>query len=84
MNALGQIQPLKAWHYWIQVLKNLVSRESDQAQLNLFPDLKEILHVHTAGNSPAMADAASMTLLSNKKIQENGQRLEQKLFLLLL
>ena len=29
--------------------------------------------MHTAGNSPAMADAASMTLLSNKKIQENGQ-----------
>jgi acetyl-CoA C-acetyltransferase len=51
----------------------------DQAQLNLFPDLKEILHVHTAGNSPAMADAASMTLLSNKKIQEHGQKARAKI-----
>tara|TARA_Y100000385_G_C13038090_1_gene613967 strand:- start:49 stop:1248 length:1200 start_codon:yes stop_codon:yes gene_type:complete len=53
--------------------KKLGEQGVDQAQLNLFPDLKEIIHVHTAGNSPAMADAASMTLLSNKKIQENGQ-----------
>jgi acetyl-CoA C-acetyltransferase len=47
--------------------------------LNLFPDLKEILHVHTAGNSPAMADAASMTVLSNNKIQENGQMARAKI-----
>lgn len=51
----------------------------DKAQLNFFPDLKEILHVHTAGNSPAMADAASMTLLSNQKIQENGQKARAKI-----
>ena len=54
--------------------KKLGEQGVDHAQLNLFPDLKEILHVHTPGNSPAMADAASMTLLSNKKIQENGQK----------
>jgi len=51
----------------------------DQAQLNFFPGLKEIVHVHTAGNSPAMADAASITLLSNKEIQENGQRARAKI-----
>ena len=52
---------------------------ADQAQLNFFPNLKEIVHVHTAGNSPAIADAASMTLLSNKKIQENGHRARAKI-----
>jgi len=51
----------------------------DHAQLNFFPSLKEIVHVHTAGNSPAMADAASITLLSNKEIQENGQRARAKI-----
>jgi acetyl-CoA C-acetyltransferase len=59
--------------------KKLGEQGVDQAQLNLFPDLKEILHVHTAGNSPAMADAASMTLLSNKKIQENGKKARAKI-----
>ena len=59
--------------------KQLGEQGVDQAQLNLFPDLKEISHVHTAGNSPAMADAASMTLLSNKKIQENGQQVRAKI-----
>ena len=51
----------------------------DKAQLYLFPDLKEISHIHTAGNSPAMADAASLTLLSNKKIQENGKKARVKI-----
>ena len=46
----------------------------DQAQLNYFHNLEAIAHVHTAGNSPAMADAASMTLLSNKELQENGKK----------
>ena len=59
--------------------KKLGEQGVDQAQLNFFPDLKEILHVHTAGNSPAMADAASMTLLSNKKIQENGKKARAKI-----
>ena len=54
--------------------KKLGEQGVDQAQLNFFPSLKEIVHVHTAGNSPAMADAASITLLSNKEIQENGQK----------
>jgi len=59
--------------------KKLGEQGVDKAQLKIFPDLKEILHVHTAGNSPAMADAASMTLLSNKKIQENGQKARAKI-----
>ncbi len=59
--------------------KKLGEQGVDKAQLNLFPDLKEILHVHTAGNSPAMADAASMTVLSNNKIQENGQMARAKI-----
>ena len=59
--------------------KQLGEQGVDQAQLNLFPTLKEISHVHTAGNSPAMADAASMTLLSNKKMQDDGQRARAKI-----
>ena len=59
--------------------KKLGEQGVDQAQLNFFPSLKEIVHVHTAGNSPAMADAASITLLSNKEIQENGQRARAKI-----
>ena len=37
----------------------------DDLQLKHFPDLAEITHIHTAGNSPAMSDAASITLLSS-------------------
>ena len=51
----------------------------DKAQLNFFPELKEISHIHTAGNSPAMADAASLTLLSSHSIQENGIRARAKI-----
>ena len=44
----------------------------DAHQLASFPDLGEIRHVHTAGNSPAMADAASLVLVGN---EEAGQHL---------
>ena len=37
----------------------------DALQLKYFPQLSEIVHIHTAGNSPAMSDAASITLLSS-------------------
>jgi acetyl-CoA C-acetyltransferase len=37
----------------------------DDLQLKHFPQLAEIAHIHTAGNSPAMSDAASITLLSS-------------------
>jgi len=59
--------------------KKLGEQGVDQAQLKFFPSLKEIMHVHTAGNSPAMADAASITLLSKKEIQENGQKARAKI-----
>ena len=59
--------------------KKLGEQGVDQAQLTLFPSLKEIVHVHTAGNSPAMADAASITLLSHKEIQENGHKSRAKI-----
>lgn len=37
----------------------------DAHQLASFPDLDEVRHIHTAGNSPAMADAASLVLVGN-------------------
>ena len=39
----------------------------DKIQLKYFPELDKITHIHTAGNSPAMSDAASITLLSKSK-----------------
>jgi acetyl-CoA C-acetyltransferase len=38
----------------------------DAHQLASFPELGEIRHIHTAGNSPAMADAASLVLVGNQ------------------
>ena len=45
----------------------------DKLQLEYFSHLEQITHIHTAGNSPAMADAASMTLLSNSKHSSSGK-----------
>ena len=45
----------------------------DALQLKYFPKLKEIKHIHTPGNSPAMADAASITFLSKYKHSTNAQ-----------
>jgi len=39
----------------------------DAHQLASFPDLAEIRHIHTAGNSPAMADAASLVLVGSEE-----------------
>lgn len=39
----------------------------DAMYLRDFPELGEISHVHTAGNSPAMADAASTLLIGSKE-----------------
>jgi acetyl-CoA C-acetyltransferase len=44
----------------------------DDYQLAGYPQLREIRHIHTAGNSPAMADAASLVLVGNR---EAGRRL---------
>jgi len=45
----------------------------DELQLKLFPELRQINHIHTAGNSPAMADAASITILSHSKYLDSNQ-----------
>ena len=44
--------------------KELGDSGVDKIQLKYFPELAKIDHIHTAGNSPAMSDAASITLLS--------------------
>ena len=44
----------------------------DALQLTEHPSLQAISHVHTAGNSPAMADAASLVLLVDKSLQGQG------------
>ena len=44
----------------------------DALQLTEHPSLQAISHVHTAGNSPAMADAASLVLLGDKSLQGQG------------
>ena len=44
----------------------------DDLQLKYFPQLSEISHIHTAGNSPAMADAASITLLSSSNLSPSS------------
>ena len=51
----------------------LGKRGVDELQLKLFPELKQINHIHTAGNSPAMADAASITILSNSKHSDSDK-----------
>lgn len=40
----------------------------DQFQLAAHPVLERIEHIHTAGNSPAMADAAAVVLLGNEQL----------------
>ncbi len=42
----------------------------DAAQLKGYPQLKEIRHIHTAGNSPAMADAATLVLLGDETCEQ--------------
>ena len=42
----------------------------DAAQLKSFPELREISHIHTAGNSPAMADAAALLLIGDNRAQD--------------
>jgi acetyl-CoA C-acetyltransferase len=47
----------------------------DTYQLAGYPGLAEVRHIHTAGNSPAMADAASLVLVGNG---DAGRRLSGK------
>ena len=41
---------------------------ADSVQLAHYPELPEIHHVHTAGNSPAMCDAAAVVLLGDAEL----------------
>ncbi len=41
---------------------------ADATQLAASPDLDRIEHVHTAGNSPAMCDAAAVTLIGDESL----------------
>ena len=43
---------------------------SDQVQLAKFPELKVITHLHTAANSPAMCDAASVLMIGSPDFAE--------------
>ena len=41
---------------------------ADAEQLKAYPHLEAISHIHTAGNSPAMADAAAVMLLGDEAL----------------
>lgn len=45
-------------------------RGADAVQLAAYPELGQILHVHTAGNSPAMADASALVLVGAETLQQ--------------
>ena len=44
---------------------------ADQVQLEKFPELSAIEHVHTMGNSPAMCDAGALVLLGDLALGES-------------
>ena len=44
---------------------------ADQVQLEKFPELSAIEHVHTMGNSPAMCDAGALVLLGDAALGES-------------
>jgi acetyl-CoA C-acetyltransferase len=46
----------------------LGSKGADAIQLAAYPQLKKIEHIHTAGNSPAMADAAAVMLIGDEAL----------------
>jgi acetyl-CoA C-acetyltransferase len=48
----------------------LGARGVDAMQLAGYPQLGRIDHIHTAGNSPAMADAAAVLLLGDERLGE--------------
>ena len=44
---------------------------ADAAQLAAYPQLREISHIHTAGNSPALCDGAALVLLGDAGMAAN-------------
>jgi len=57
VESLGQLEPAFA---------RIGAMGADAIQLAKFPQLTEIRHVHTAGNSPAMCDAAALVLVGDE------------------
>jgi len=57
--SLSELQPAFA---------KLGSNGVDEMQMRVYSELAAVDHVHTAGNSPAMADAAALTLLGDESI----------------
>ncbi|MEC8427524.1 MAG: acetyl-CoA C-acyltransferase, partial [Pseudomonadota bacterium] len=50
--------------------EGLGAKGIDALQLQANPDLNGISHVHTAGNSPAMADGAALVLVGDESVGE--------------
>lgn len=65
LSSLARLQPAFA---------ELGLSGADRMQLQANPSLAAIEHIHTAGNSPAMADAASLVLLGNEAFGSHLQR----------
>lgn len=61
IEALGELPPAFA---------GIGAKGVDALQLASNPGLDQIHHIHTAGNSPAMADAASLLLLGDASLGE--------------
>jgi acetyl-CoA C-acetyltransferase len=51
----------------------------DALQLVENPNLTSVNHVHTPGNSPALADAAALVLVGDSSLQINGRRPRAKI-----
>lgn len=48
------------------VFAELGAKGADQRALKAYPELDEIVHVHSAGNSPAPADGAALTVIGSE------------------
>jgi acetyl-CoA C-acetyltransferase len=59
VDTLGELPPAFA---------GIGAKGVDALQMAANPEITEIAHVHTAGNSPAMADAASLVLLGDASL----------------
>ena len=62
MDDLGALKPYFA---------DIGSQGVDALQCSEHPQLDSIQHIHTAGNSPAMADAASLLLIGGESLSKN-------------
>lgn len=65
MQSLAQLEPSFA---------QLDAAGADALQLAGHPQLELIRHIHTAGNSPALADAAALVLVGNESLQALGHK----------